>query len=321
MEKLNKSCCTPSRLGQREMKVRSSESTGQASKNKLDSREMILLSGGEFLMGTNDKTGFPADGEGPVRKVQIDPFYIDATAVTNAKYKDFTKKTGYRTDSERYAWSFVFNLFVSEETKKTVRGVVADAPWWWAVPGANWAHPEGPDSDIKDRLDHPVVHISWNDAVAYCKWAGNRLPTEAEWEYAARGGLEQMRFVWGDELLVEGKHMCNIWQGRFPDFNSADDGYVGTSPARSFPANGYGLFNMAGNVWEWCEDWFSPTFHVKGPRVNPRGPLKGTAKVMRGGSYLCHESYCNRYRVAARSSNTIDSATGNLGFRCVCDVI
>jgi formylglycine-generating enzyme len=169
-------------------------------------------------------------------------------------------------------------------------------------------------------MDHPVVHISWNDANAYCAWAGKRLPTEAEWEYAARGGLVQKRFPWGDDLLMDGQHQCNIWQGEFPKTNTKEDGYEGTAPAKSYSPNGYGLYNMSGNVWEWCSDWFSRSVHTRGGRSNPKGPEIGKEKILRGGSYFCHESYCNRYRVAARSKNTPDSSTGHAGFRCAADV-
>ena len=208
---------------------------------------------------------------------------------------------------------------LSEEDKKSDQQVAAGTPWWCAIQGANWNSPEGTNSDIKDRMDHPVVHVSWNDAQAFCQWANKRLPTEAEWEYAARGGLIQKRFPWGDDLMQNGKHHCNIWQGEFPQTNTLEDGYFGTAPAKSFRPNGFGLFNVAGNVWEWCNDWFSRDFHKTGPRKDPKGPPDGTAKVMRGGSFLCHYSYCNRYRVAARSSNTPDSSTSNIGFRCAMD--
>lgn len=267
-------------------------------------------------MGTDDAEGFPEDGEGPVREVQLAPFAIDRHSVTNAQFAEFVEDTGYETEAERFGWSFVFSLFVPK--KLLHRGIarkVAGLEWWYAVTNATWFRPEGPGSRIDDRMDHPVVHVSWADANAYCAWAGKRLPTEAEWEYAARGGLVQKRYVWGDELTPDGEHRCNIWQGTFPKINTRDDGYAGTAPATSFEPNGFGLFTMAGNVWEWCADWWSTSFHVNGPRENPIGPPEGTARVMRGGSYLCHHSYCNRYRVAARTSNTPDSSTGNLGFR------
>lgn len=284
------------------------------------SREgMVLIPGGEFLMGSESPESFPADGEGPVRRVRIDPFYLDQCAVTNAQFEKFVRATGYKTEAERFGWSFVFHLLVSPRVDKRSLQAPKHTPWWLGVPGANWRHPEGPGSTLKNRMHHPVVHVSWNDAMAYCAWAGKRLPTEAEWEFAARGGLEQCVYPWGNELTPSGEHRCNIWQGRFPTLNTREDGFVGTAPARSFPPNGYQLYNMVGNVWEWCADWFSTTYHLHGPRDNPKGPEGGTAKVMRGGSYLCHHSYCNRYRVAARTANTPDSSTGNMGFRCALD--
>jgi formylglycine-generating enzyme required for sulfatase activity len=279
---------------------------------------MVELSGGTFLMGTDSDEGFPSDGEGPVREVEVSPFAIDRHTVTNGQFSRFVEETGYVTEAERFGWSFVFQNFVTKTLKK--RGLVKEVPglgWWYAVTNAYWRKPEGPGSNVNKRMDHPVVHVSWADAQAYCSWAGTRLPTEAEWEFAARGGLEQKMYAWGDELTPNGKHMCNIWQGRFPDLNTESDGFVGTCPATHFPPNGYGLYNVAGNVWEWCADWWSPEYHVEGPRRDPSGPSKGSARVMRGGSYLCHKSYCNRYRVAARTSNTPDSSTGNLGFRTV----
>ncbi|WP_102348772.1 formylglycine-generating enzyme family protein [Bacillus sp. Marseille-P3661] len=288
-------------------------------KNKSSYDGMVYLEGGPFLMGTDDGLGFPEDGEGPVREVTIDPFYIDTCAVTNQQFLEFTKNTGYKTESELFGWSFVFHHFVDSQKAELINGSVPQTPWWLPVKEAYWFQPEGKGSNIEDRMDHPVVHISWNDAIAYCNWAGKRLPTEAEWEYAARGGLVQKQFPWGDELTPNGEHLCNVWQGKFPQVNTALDGYAGTAPVTAYQPNGYGLYNVSGNVWEWCADWFSPNFHINGPRNNPGGPDGGSMKVMRGGSYLCHKSYCNRYRVAARSKNTPDSASGNIGFRCVKD--
>ncbi len=280
---------------------------------------MALLPGGNFLMGTNDDDGFPADGEGPVRPVRVNPFYIDACAVTNTQFDRFARDAGYKTDAERFGWSFVFHMFVRAKARATAKQAAADAPWWWVVNGAYWRRPEGAGSNLKQRWDHPVTHVSWNDAAAYCDWAGKRLPTEAEWEFAARGGLSQKRYPWGDDLTPGGKHQCNIWQGAFPDTNTGDDGHKGTAPVTAYRPNGYGIYNIVGNVWEWTHDWFSPTFHISAPRDNPQGPPSGNSKTIRGGSYLCHDSYCNRYRVAARTSNTPDSSTGNLGFRCARD--
>jgi len=281
---------------------------------------MCLIPGGEFLMGSTDADGWPADGEGPVRPITLQPFHIDACCVTNERFMDFFNATGYKTEAERFGWSFVFHLYLARPVLARIKERVAGSEWWCKVEGANWRHPEGEATNIKKRWSHPVVHVSYQDAKAYAEWAGKRLPTEAEWECAARGGLVQKRFPWGDELLPEGKHRCNIWQGRFPMNDTGEDGYQGTAPALSYQANGYGLYNVAGNVWEWCHDWFSPNFHVNGPRVDPVGPPSGDRKVVRGGSYLCHNSYCNRYRVGARTSNTPDSSTGNMGFRCVRDV-
>lgn len=281
-----------------------------------DSR--VRLPGGTFLMGTEDPEGFRADGEGPVREVRVSPFRIDARAVSNARFAAFADATGHVTEAERFGWSYVFAGFLPAALRRGA-GRPEGTPWWCGVEGAAWRAPEGPGSTLDGREDHPVVHVSWNDAVAYCRWAGARLPTEAEWEYAARGGLEQARYPWGDELTPEGEHRCNIWQGTFPTRDTAEDGYAGTAPVDAYRPNGYGLFNMAGNVWEWCADRWG-TEHGTGRRSNPRGPKSGAERVMRGGSYLCHRSYCNRYRVAARTRNTPDSTTGNLGFRCVEDV-
>lgn len=267
-----------------------------------DLTDMALIPGGEFLMGTNDSEGFPADGEGPVHRVRLDSFYMDRIAVTNEAFGRFVNATGYRTEAVRFGWSYVFHLLVSSETSAAVIRVPQQTPWWLPVEGADWRHPEGPDSDLEGRQDHPVIHVSWNDAAAYCAWVGKRLPTEAEWEYAARGGLMQKRYPWGDELKPEGEHRCNIWQGKFPVKDHAGDGFSGTAPVWSYLPNGYGLYQMSGNVWEWCADWFSPSYYRSGDYDNPAGPAEGTGRVMRGGSYLCHKSYCNRYRVADRKS-------------------
>jgi formylglycine-generating enzyme required for sulfatase activity len=259
---------------------------------------VIQLDGGTFLMGSEDPNGFPADREGPVREVTVEPFAIAPCAVTNEQFAAFVEATGHVTDAERLGTSFVFAGLLPDDFPPT-RAVVG-ATWWRLVEGAAWRLPEGPGSSLDDRGDHPVVHVSWSDAGAYCAWAGMRLPTEAEWEFAARGGLEQKLYPWGDELTPGGEHRCNIWQGTFPTHNTLEDGYLGTAPADAFEPNGFGLHNTSGNVWEWCAD-----------------PFEADRRAIRGGSYLCHHSYCNRYRVAARSGNTPDTSTGHLGFRVV----
>jgi formylglycine-generating enzyme required for sulfatase activity len=292
---------------------------GETSAGTADTDRMAEIPGGTFEMGTDDDVGFPADGEGPRRTVELDPFYVDRHQVTNAEFYRFVEETGHTTDAERFGWSFVFKDFVGPEAREHVLDAAGGESWWLAVEGANWFRPEGPGSTIEDRLKHPVVHVSWRDAVEYARWAGKRLPTEAEWERAARGGLVGKRFPWGDELCPDGEHRCNIWQGAFPTENTAEDGYEGTAPVDAFRQNEFGLYNAAGNVWEWCGDWFTAD-HPEGPLSNPTGPPEGDEKVIRGGSYLCHDSYCNRYRVAARSSTPTTSTTGNCGFRCALDV-
>jgi formylglycine-generating enzyme required for sulfatase activity len=274
---------------------------------------MVHLDGGEFRMGSDDRLAYPADGEGPVRTVRPGAFWIDACAVSNAEFGAFVAASGYETEAERFGWSFVFAGLLAEDFPPT-RGVAA-APWWRQVEGASWERPEGPASELGERDSHPVVHVSWNDASAYAAWAGKRLPTEAEWEYAARGGIEGAPFPWGAELEPEGEHRMNVWQGRFPAHNSCEDGWFGTCPVGAFPANGYGLHNTTGNVWEWTSGWFGRDA-PEPEHDTDRGPAAGTHRATRGGSYLCHASYCRRYRVSARNGLTPDSSTGNVGFRC-----
>jgi formylglycine-generating enzyme required for sulfatase activity len=283
----------------------------------MGSNGMVRLEAAEFSMGSEDLLAYPADGEGPVRHVSLDAFMVDVNAVTNADFARFVEATGYQTEAERIGWSFVFGGLLPDDFPPT-RGVV-QAPWWRQVEGADWAHPDGPHFDLAGRLDHPAVHVTWNDAQAFCAWAHKRLPTEAEWEYAARGGLERRVFPWGDELEPGGNHAMNVWQGNFPSGNTLADGFLGTCPVDAFPPNGHGLYNTTGNVWEWCADWFSPDFHARQGPVNPAGPPTGSHRSARGGSYLCHESHCRRYRVAARNALTPDSSSGNVGFRCVSD--
>ncbi len=281
---------------------------------------MQLIPGGEFLMGTDGDYGFAADGEGPAHVVELAPFFLDATCVTNAQFADFVNATRYRTEAERFGWSFVFfGHLTPTQLAKVARVRVPGSEWWCRVDGATWRHPEGPGSNIKKRRAHPVVQVSWHDACAYAAWAGKRLPTEAEWERAARGGLVQKKFPWGDDLEPGGRHRMNVWQGVFPTRNTEADGHYGTAPAKCYGPNAYGLYQMTGNVWEWCADWFDAGYYRASPRANPAGPAQGDQRVMRGGSYLCHASYCNRYRTDARSHNAPDSATTNIGFRCARD--
>ena len=278
---------------------------------------MVLLEGGEFLMGNDGPSAYPGDGEGPPRRIRLEPFRMDRHALSNAEFAAFVEDTEHVTEAERFGWSFVFAGLLPDDFPPT-RGA-AHAPWWRQVEGADWRRPEGPPSNLDGRMDHPVLHVSWNDAQAYCEWAGKRLPSEAEWEYAARGGLEEKVFPWGDDREPGGEHRMNVWQGAFPRENTCADGFYGTCPVDAFPANGYGLHNMTGNVWEWCADWYSPDFHTRDRRANPQGPRRGTNRSTRGGSYLCHHSYCRRYRVAARNALEPESTTGNTGFRCAGD--
>jgi formylglycine-generating enzyme len=318
MNKEYKGCCSPPASHGGVAMAPLEDAPRLAMKSPGELAPMVTLPGGTFLMGTDNPEGFPLDGEGPVRSVTLDPFSIDVYPVSNDLFERFVGETGYKTEAERFGWSFVFWSHIPPSRfRDLVQDTVAGAEWWCKVPGAKWNAPEGPGSSVASRSRHPAVHVSWNDAQAFCAWAGRSLPTEAQWEYAARGGLEQKLYPWGDKLRPNGEHRCNIWQGDFPNHDTADDGYAGTCPVEAFPPNGFGLYSITGNAWEWCADWFDPTFHRNVGRLNPQGPPDGASRVMKGGSFLCHKSYCNRYRVGARSSNTPDSSSSNTGFRCV----
>jgi sulfatase modifying factor 1 len=320
-------CCIPSKQRAELLSISRNTAAGRIRARSGSTAEMIRLDGGPFLMGSEAADTIPADGEGPVREVTIDPFYLDRYPVTNRQFQEFVRATGYKTEAERFGWSFVFyRQLPNEEYARRMSNPLQEIQrvrgleWWCKIDGASWDHPEGPGSSVHDRLDHPATHVSWSDAAAFSVWAGKRLPTEAEWEFAARGGLDQNQYPWGDELTPDGRHLCNIWQGEFPTMNTMDDGYEFVAPAGAYAPNGYGFYTITGNVWEWCSDWFDPAFHICGTRRNPAGPPHGTAKVTKGGSFLCHHSYCNRYRVSARTSNTPDSSAAHIGFRCARDV-
>lgn len=267
-----------------------------------------------FLMGDSQGDGLHADGEMPVHLVTLPVFEIDVTTVSNTEFQRFIEATGHRTEAELFGISAVFDLAV-EADQMDILGHAPRTPWWITVRGADWAHPGGRQSSLQGREDHPAVHVSWNDAMAYCAWAGRSLPTEAQWEAASRGGLSAVRYPWGNTLNADRR--ANIWEGRFPVENVMPDGWLTTVPVHFYEPNGYGLWQTVGNVWEWCSDWWSSTYYRESPHCEPAGPTNGTARVMRGGSYLCHDSYCNRYRNAARTSNTPDSSMGNAGFRTV----
>lgn len=287
---------------------------------------MVRLKGGSFLMGTTT-VGHSHHGNGqgsrasarnvtdpshavgdederPAHRVTLSPFYIDTTEVTNAEFAHFVELTGYKTDAERHSSSWVFERGMKD---------------WELVEGADWRHPQGPDSTIADRLDHPVVNVSWNDAAAYAAWAGKRLPTEAEWEYAARGGREGEIYPWGNELKPEGKPAANFWQGTWPDNNTLEDGFYYTAPAMSFSPNGFNLYGMIGNVWEWTADWYLEDYYKRSPAKDPKGPATGEMRVARGGSWFCSENYCGAYRVGFRGKSPQDASFNNVGFRCAKD--
>lgn len=258
--------------------------------------KLIGLPGGSFRMGSEAPESYPGDGEGPVRTVSVAPFALAATAVTVAEFAAFVLSTGYRTEAEVHGDSLVFAGRLAPELR-SISPAVDATPWWVQVDDACWHRPEGPGSTAAGRSDHPVTHVSWTDAEAYAKWVGGRLPTETEWEYAARGGLDQQPYPWGTDFAPEGQRRMNTFTGEFPD---APTEPVGTMPAGSFPSNDYGLHNMTGNVWEWTASRFAP---------------EGTEKTLRGGSYMCHASYCRRYRTSARIGATTETSLGHTGFR------
>jgi len=309
-------CCVPtkSRLARLEASIQMSFQRATATAGSLEN--MVRVDASRFRMGCESADAIPGDGEGPVRIVTLGPFYISKYAVTNAQYSEFVRATDYHSEAHRHGWSFVFRNHVAEARRGPS---MPGSAWWVRVDGADWEHPEGPDTSTLERPSHPVVHVSWNDAVAYCNWAGYRLPTEAEWECAARGGLDQKTYPWGDELTPEGRHMCNIWQGQFPDADLGEDGFTSVAPVDSFAANDFGLCNAVGNTWEWCADWYDAAWHAMGTRVAPVGPPSGTYRLMKGGSYLCHASYCRRYRNAARTGTEPGTSTGHIGFRVARD--
>ncbi|WP_157219900.1 formylglycine-generating enzyme family protein [Flavisphingomonas formosensis] len=299
---------------------------------------MVALSGGTFLMGSNDH--YPE--EAPAHRVTVDPFRIDRFPVTNAAFARFVAATGHVTVAERapsaedYPGADPAMLKAGSLLFQKPAHPVGLADWgrWWSFSfGADWRHPAGPGSSIDAIADHPVVHVAHADAEAYARWAGKRLPTEAEWEFAARGGLDGVEYAWGDELTPGGRHMANIWQGEFPHENQAEDGFEGTSPVGSFPPNGHGLYDMIGNVWEWTADYYAPRHQADAAKAcciprNPRGAraeqsydpeipsIRIPRRVIKGGSHLCAPNYCQRYRPAARHPETIDTSTSHLGFRC-----
>ncbi|MFT4022341.1 MAG: SUMF1/EgtB/PvdO family nonheme iron enzyme [Flavihumibacter sp.] len=307
---------------------------------------MAWIPGGQFTMGSDDPMAW--EEEKPAHKVKVRGFWMDVTEVTNAVFARFAEATLYVTDAEKAPSLEEVMAQVPPGTpppdpKDMVAGGLVFQPttgpvntdditqWWRWQPGADWRHPEGPGSTITGREQHPVVMISWNDAQAYCKWAGKRLPTEAEWEFAARGSLEGKNFVWGNEAPTDDKVYANTWQGHFPDKNTKKDGFDRTAPVKSFAANGYGLYDMAGNVWEWCNDWYDKllyqTYEEDAVSDNPPGPAASRdpampytpLRVQKGGSFLCHDSYCQRYRPSARQASSPESGMSHVGFRCVKD--
>lgn len=305
------SCCAPSR--QEHPPAPAAQPVGSA---RGAAQDAIAVRGGKTHVGTRDPV-LPPDGEGPERAVTLKDFALEATTVTNARFGQFVAATGYVTEAERFGWSAVF--LNSPERLRSAQLAGSELPWWHRVEGACWQHPEGPDSTIQDRLDHPVVQVSWADAMAFAEWVGGRLPSEAEWEHAARGGSHRQRFPWGDAEPTDDTIFCNIWQGKFPQHNLETDGFLRTAPARSFAPNSLGFYNMAGNVWEWTHDPYRIRSNSRQAKARNALALAHADKVLKGGSFLCHISYCYRYRIAARMALSPDSASSNTGFRIAYD--
>lgn len=314
-------------------KQQQQHSTAQPQIDQLN--KMVLIKGGEFNMGANDPD-FP--DATPVHRVKVNDFWMDEHEVTNAEFELFVKATGYKTVAEREldpkdfpgvpAESLVPGSAVFSPPLEKVTSFENPLLWWKYVKGASWAHPFGPESNLKGKGNEPVVHVSYTDAEAYAKWAGKRLPTEAEWEYAARAGKANQKYYWGNELKPAGKWPANIFQGDFPQNNTLEDGFKGIAPVKSFPSNAFGLYDMDGNVWEWCSDFYRADYYANSPSVNPKGPADSydpeepntVKRVQRGGSFLCSDQYCIRYRAGSRGKGEINSGSNNLGFRCVSDV-
>jgi len=298
---------------------------------------MVWISSGTFWMGSDDHYA----EEAPAHPVTVDGFWIDRYAITNREFARFVRKTGYTTVAERQPDAAQYpgarpellvpasSVFIAPPHRVDLSNPYN---WWTYVPGADWRHPQGPGSSVRNRPDHPVVHVAWQDVRAYADWVGKQLPTEAEWEFAARGGLDGATYAWGEELTPDGRYLANTWQGEFPIHNTRADGYVGTAPVGRYPPNGYGLYDMIGNVWEWTVDWYADHAahaHACCTVANPRGGDRELSydptmpdvtiprKVMKGGSHLCAPNYCRRYRPAARMPQAVDTSTAHLGFRCI----
>lgn len=317
------SCCANSRTPQQRPQEEHATATSlikassSAPNNDAGAPPRARFEAARSFIGT-DRPLIAADGEGPARPVRLDAFEIETETVTNDRFAAFVAATGYVTEAERFGWSPVFIGLLPDGAGYYANE--GETPWWVHVEGACWTTPEGPASDLAGRGDHPVVQVSWNDASAFAAWSGGRLPTEAEWEHAARAGLGDVRYPWGDDEPDDSTIFCNIWQGVFPHRNTLADGYFGTSPVRAFQPNRAGLYGMAGNVWEWTQDAYRVRSLSKAAKARNRHAALGQEKVMKGGSFLCHVSYCHRYRIAARSALTIDSSTSNAGFRLVYNV-